>query len=86
MPLASFAVPQIFPKEYPLYGRFVIDTSLSKQNEILAQLSDQDMQRIGVELGVITGMDDPMPPNMYYETQCIRCQSDGPSASTDVQE
>jgi hypothetical protein len=50
-----------------LYGRFVIDTSLSKQNEILAQLSDQDMQRIGVELGVITGMDDPMPPNMYYE-------------------
>jgi hypothetical protein len=67
MPLASFAVRRIFPEEYPLCGHFVIDTSLSKQDEILALLSDRDMRRIGVKLGVITEMNYPMPPNMHYE-------------------
>jgi hypothetical protein len=65
MPLVKFAVRRI-PEEYRLYGHFVIDTSLSRQDEILALLSDRDMRRIGVELGVIHGLDYPMPSNMHY--------------------
>jgi hypothetical protein len=37
------------------------------QDEILALLSDRDMRRIGVELGVIQRLDYPMPPNLHYE-------------------
>jgi hypothetical protein len=65
MPLIQFAVRRL-SEGYPLYGHFVIDTSLSKKDEILALLSDRDMRRIGVELGVIQGLDYPMPPNMDY--------------------
>jgi hypothetical protein len=47
MPLASLRVGRIVPEGYHSYGRFVIDTSLNKQDEILALLSDSDMRRIG---------------------------------------
>jgi hypothetical protein len=65
MPLVKFAVRRI-SEEYRLYGHFVIGTSLSRQDEILALLSDRDMRRIGVELRVIHGLDYPMPSNMHY--------------------
>jgi hypothetical protein len=32
----------------------VIDTSLNRQDEILALLSNRDMRRIGAELGIIS--------------------------------
>lgn len=65
--LASFAVGQIVPGAYHSYGRFVIDTFLNRQDEILGLLSDGDMRRIGVELGVIPREYYPMPTNMHYE-------------------
>ena len=65
--LASFAVGQIVPGAYRSYGRFVIDTFLNRQDEILALLSDGDMRRIGVEIGVIPRVYYPMPINMHYE-------------------
>jgi hypothetical protein len=63
MPLASFRVGRIVPEGYHSYGRFVIDTSLNRQDEILALLLDGDMRRIGVELGVI--------PRLYYPYSSI---------------
>jgi hypothetical protein len=67
MPLASFRVGRIVPEGYHSYGRFVIDTSLNRQDEILNRLSDRDMRRIGAELGVIPRLYYPMPTNMHYE-------------------
>jgi hypothetical protein len=65
MPLIQFAVRRR-SEGYPLHGHFVIDTSLSRPDEILALLSDRDMRRIGVGLGVIQRLDYPMPPNVEY--------------------
>jgi hypothetical protein len=65
MPLIQFAVRRR-SEGCPLYGHFVIDTSLRGPDEILALLSDRDMRRIGVELGVIQGLLYPMPQNMEY--------------------
>ena len=67
MPLTSFRVGRIVPEGYHSYGRFVIDTSLNRQDDILALLSEADMRRIGVELGVISRLYYPMPTNMHYE-------------------
>jgi hypothetical protein len=56
MPLCSIAVGRIVTEdqEYHSYGGFVIDTSLNRQDEILALLSNRDMRRIGAELGIIS--------------------------------
>jgi hypothetical protein len=59
MTMASFAVGRIVPEGYRSYGRFVVGTSLNRQDEILALLSEGDMRRIGVELGVIPRLDHP---------------------------
>jgi hypothetical protein len=68
MPLIQFEVRRVRVSEgHPLYGHFVIDTLLMGQDEILALLSDQDMRKIGVELGVIQRLDYSMPPNLHYE-------------------
>jgi hypothetical protein len=55
MALCLFTVARINPeeREYHSYGDFVIDTKLYEQAEILALLSDQDIRKIGVELGII---------------------------------
>ena len=69
MPLCSFAVGRIVTedKEYHSYGGFVIDTSLNRQDEILNLLSDGDMRRIAVALGIIPHHECAMPPNMKYD-------------------
>jgi hypothetical protein len=87
MPLASFSVGRIVPEGYRSYGRFVIDADLSKQDEILAMLSEADRRRIGVDLGVITKLDHPMPPNMYYELSAFAaCPVDLPPQATFMSE
>jgi hypothetical protein len=55
MALCLFTVARIVPedREYHSYGDFVIDTSRHGKAEILALLSDQDMRKIGVGLGII---------------------------------
>jgi len=77
MALCSFEVGRIFPakEEYRSYGRFVISTDLNRQDEILALLSEADMRRIGVELGVISKLNHPMPPNMHYESSALAVSS-----------
>jgi hypothetical protein len=55
------------PGAYRSYGRFVIDTFLNRQDEIVALLSDGDMRRIGVEIGVIPRVYYPVPISMHYE-------------------
>ena len=69
MPLCSIAVGRIVTEnqEYHSYGGFVIDTSLNRQDEILNLLSDRDMRRIAVALGIIPHRDCNMPPNMKYD-------------------
>jgi hypothetical protein len=69
MPLCSFAVGRIVTENqaYHSYGGLVIDTSLNRQDEILALLLDGDVRRIGVELSVIPRLYYPMPTNMHYE-------------------
>src|SRR4029077_3443019 len=69
MPLCSFAVGRIVTEnqEYHSYGGFVIDTSLNRQDEILNLLSDKDMRRIAVALGIIPHRECAMPPNMMYD-------------------
>jgi hypothetical protein len=69
MALCLFTVARIVPedREYHSYGDFVIDTSRHGQAEILALLSDQDMRKIGVELGIIANPGCAMPVNMRYE-------------------
>ena len=69
--MASFAVGRIFPEVYRSYGRFVIDTELNRQDEILNLLSEADKRRIGVGLGVIPNRQHPMPPNMHYELSAV---------------
>jgi hypothetical protein len=66
MPLCSISVVVRREGEYRSYGRFVIETSLNRQDEILALISDADMRRIGAHLGVTYGLDYPMPPNIQY--------------------
>jgi hypothetical protein len=83
MTLASFAVFRIFPDECRSCGRFVIDTSLNRQDEIISLLSEADKRRIGVELGVIPRLDHPMPQNMYYELSAFAaCPVDLPAQAT----
>ena len=83
MTLASFAVGRIVPEGYRSYGRFVVGTSLNRQDEILALLSEGDVRRIGVELGVIPRLDHPMPQNMYYELSAFAaCPVDLPAQAT----
>ena|SRR5215831_4844309 len=69
MALCLFTVARIVPegREYHSYGDFVIETSRHGQAEILALLSDQDMRKIGVELGIIANPGCAMPVNMRYE-------------------
>ena len=69
MPLCSFAVGRIVTEnqEYHSYGGFVIDTSLNREDEILNLLSNGDVRRIGVALGIIPHRDCAMPPNMMYD-------------------
>jgi hypothetical protein len=83
MTLSSFAVGRIVPEGYRSYGRFVVGTSLKIQDEILARLSEGDMRRIGVGLGVIPRLDHPMPQNMYYELSAFgACPVDLPPQAT----
>ena len=74
MPLTSFRVGRIVPEGYHSYGRFVIDTSLNRQDDILALLSEADMRRIGVELGVISRLYYPMPTNMHSRERLLRLE------------
>jgi hypothetical protein len=87
MPLASFAVGRIFPEGYRSCGRFVIDTDLNRQDEILNLLSEADKRRIGVELGVIPKLDHALPPNMNYELSAFAaCPVDLPPQATFMSE
>jgi hypothetical protein len=87
MTLASFAVGRIVPEGYRSYGRFVVGTSLNRQHEILALLSEADKRRIGVELGVIPNLDHALPPNMYYELNAsAACPVDLPPQATFMSE
>ena len=45
----------------------MIDTSLNREDEILNLLSNGDVRRIGVALGIIPHRDCAMPPNMMYD-------------------
>jgi hypothetical protein len=72
MPLCTFAVGRIVTEnqEYHSYGGFVIDTSLNRQDEILNLLSNGDVRRIGVALGII-----PHPDCVGKEHDQIICRS-----------
>ena len=64
-------VAQIVPEELEFYshGRFVIDTSISDigLDAVLALLSECDMRRIAVELGIIADPACAVPVGMRYE-------------------
>ncbi|MBV8224289.1 MAG: hypothetical protein JO232_03765 [Verrucomicrobia bacterium] len=71
MPLYKVFVAQIIPEELEFYshGRFVIDTSINDigLDVVLALLSERDMHRIAVELGIIADPACAVPVGMRYQ-------------------
>ena len=53
MALCYFDVGRVVPGEYHSHGHFVIDAPYSKQDEVLAVLSDNDRSKIGFNLGIV---------------------------------
>jgi len=51
--LCFIQVGRVVPGEYHSYGHFVIDAPYTKQDEILAILSDKDRSEIGLHLGIV---------------------------------
>jgi hypothetical protein len=52
MALCFIQVGRIASNEYHSFGHFVIDAPYTRQDEILAVLSDNDKSKIGFHLGV----------------------------------
>ena len=85
MALCLFTVSRIVPdgREYHSYGDFVIDTTRHGQAEVLALLSDRDMRKIGVGLGIIANPGCAMPVDIRYELNaCFANPLDVPATPT----
>jgi len=69
--------------ERSIWDRLSINTTIYEQGEILALLSDQDMQKIGVQLGVTADPGCAMPFNLRYERNaCFANPLDVPATPT----
>ena len=61
MPLSYIQVSRPIPGRLHGYGRFVVDSPYSAQNEVLASLTENDLKKIGYLLGITQYSSNPIP-------------------------
>jgi hypothetical protein len=66
MALCFIQVGRVVSDEYHSFGQFVIDAPYTRQDEILAVLSDNDKSKIGFHLG-ITPAWEKMPADIQFQ-------------------